>query len=81
LIRGISMDAKIIAHSSEHKFSRAKFIKEIIGFSDACVSVGEKGLSQFYIDSVNKRKISPDNIETLSDEHLIKIHKFFWDGL
>lgn len=77
----ISMDSKLTAYSIDHKFTREKFIGEIIGFSDACESVDEKGISQFYVDIVTKRKLKPKNIETLSDERLIKIHKFFWDGL
>jgi hypothetical protein len=75
------MDSKLATYSIEHNFSRGKFIMEIIGFSNACVSLGEKGISRFYTDNVNKRKVTLDTIGTLTDEQLIKIHKFFWDGL
>lgn len=73
------MGDKVEQYKRFHKFTREQFIKDITMFDEICVRVGEKGLKIFQkIDSI---KISVDNLHLLSDERLVKIHKYFWDNL
>ena len=69
----------LINHRNKFKFTREGFIHDIRNFHAACIENGEKGLKEFKkIDGI---RVSIETLYLLSDEPLIKIHKWFWDSL
>jgi hypothetical protein len=66
-------------HAHKFKFNREKFIADIVGFHEACIRNDEKGL--FYLKKIDNIRPSTDNLDKLSDQRLIQIHKWFWDDI
>jgi len=73
------LDQKLQEHCRIHSFSRERYIEQIIMMDRIHVSLGEKSLRSFA--KVGEIKLAPETIHLLSDFHLIKLHKWFWDQL
>ncbi len=66
----------IEAHLSIHRFDRETYIRNIIMFHEAEQENGEKGLIAFH--KINNIRITVDTLKDLSDDYLIKIHKYIF---
>lgn len=67
------MDIELVAHTQLYVFDREKYIKQIHGFIGAY-----QELRSTYKDLPKHKPLVPDK---LTDEQLIKIHKYFIDLL
>jgi hypothetical protein len=74
-MNNLSIEQLETNHAKLFSFEREKFIKHIHGFIAAWDELRQiYGKSEF-------KKLKITNVETLSDQQLIKIHKFFIDKL
>lgn len=69
----------ILDYMREHKYTKEKFIDQIQMMNRVHMECGERiTLKKLKAGSI---KPTPENLYSLTDEQLVKIHKIFWDAL